>query len=98
MSLPPFIVAMAELEAFAKESGWEWSRMGHAELIRKLIEEVKETRSLFDLQWTRMREATKAWQAAHPGNDNVWPDLGDLLTWLLEQRQTKLSREMQEDQ
>lgn len=42
--------------------------------------------ALFDLQWTRMREATKAWQKAHPGNDLVWPDLGELLTWLLSQR------------
>lgn len=38
-----------------------------------------------DLAWSRMHEATHLWQQAHPGNDLVWPDLGDLLTWLMAQ-------------
>ena len=57
--------------------------------LPELIELAKRTAeldALFDLQWKRMGEATKAWQEAHPGKDDVWPDLGDLLTWLLEER------------
>jgi hypothetical protein len=27
--------------------------------------------------------AIKRWQAAHPGNDHVWPDHKDLLVWLM---------------
>ena len=47
-------------------------------------EEVAELRALFDLQWKRSRQADKLWQAAHPGMDLVWPDLGELLTWLMQ--------------
>jgi hypothetical protein len=46
-------------------------------------EECDELKKLFDLQWTRMREATVFWQQRNPGNDLVWPDLGTLLDWLV---------------
>ncbi len=36
------------------------------------------------LQWTRTREADKLWQAAHPEQGDVWPDLGELIGWLVE--------------
>jgi multidrug efflux pump subunit AcrA (membrane-fusion protein) len=45
--------------------------------------EIVEMEALFDLQQTRMEEATVAWRAAHPGNDTTLPDLGELLKWLL---------------
>lgn len=51
--------------------------------ITQRADETRDHEQLFETQWARMREATKAWQAAHPGNDLVWPDLGELLTWLL---------------
>lgn len=50
-----------------------------------LIAEVDELQALFDLQWTRMGEATELWRAANPGNELVMPDLGNLLTWLMAQ-------------
>ena len=40
--------------------------------------------AVFDLRWKADRRATEAWQAAHPGNDLVWPDHADMVTWLLE--------------
>ena len=52
--------------------------------IAELEMENKELNALFDLQQTRMRLATLAWRAAHPGNDLVSPDLGTLLDWLIE--------------
>jgi hypothetical protein len=45
--------------------------------------ECEELKKLFDLEWTRMRAATAFWQERNPGNDLVWPDLGDLLQWLM---------------
>lgn len=42
-----------------------------------------ELRALFDLQRTRMTEATTAWQKAHPDKAHILPDLGRLLEWLL---------------
>lgn len=51
-----------------------------------LKEENAELTRLFELQRKRMNEATAVWQAAHPGNENTWPDLGVLLAWLLSQR------------
>lgn len=63
------------------------------EAIRQLETELQEAQKerddlqrLFDLQHTRMVEATHAWRAANPGNDNVLPDLGKLLAWLLKER------------
>ena len=38
-----------------------------------------------DLRWKCDMRAIKAWQAAHPGNDLVWPDHADLCVWLMEQ-------------
>lgn len=46
--------------------------------------ELAELRTLFELQWRRMTEATAMWRAEDPENRaNVLPDLGDLLTWLM---------------
>lgn len=49
------------------------------------ISEVVELNALFEMQQKRMGEAIKLWQKRNPGNDLVWPDLGRLLTWLMEQ-------------
>lgn len=49
-----------------------------------------EMQALFDMQWTRMQQAIKHWQKAHPGKELTWPDLGALLTWLLEDRKRLL--------
>ncbi len=45
--------------------------------------EVTDLKALFDLQYTRMAEATALWRLAHPGNDDIAPDLGALITWLM---------------
>ncbi len=48
------------------------------------LDRIAEYDALFNLQWTRMGEATEIWRKFNPGNDLVLPDLGELLTWLLE--------------
>jgi hypothetical protein len=46
--------------------------------------EVAELRALFDVQQTRMGEATALWQAEAPEERALTlPDLGDLLAWLM---------------
>lgn len=66
------------------------SALGAAMIDRRhLLAEVDELQALFDLQWTRMGEATELWRAAHPGKELVMPDLGDLLTWLMAQIPSK---------
>lgn len=55
-----------------------------------IVDESQELVRLFELQQTRMTEATLAWRLAHPGNDDVLPDLGDVLTWLLKERKEML--------
>lgn len=48
--------------------------------------ELAELRAVFELQWTRMDEATKWWRAEDPGaRALIMPDLGDLLRWLMDQ-------------
>lgn len=52
----------------------------------KLLEEVRDLRALFDLQWKRTREADELWRREDPvARANVHPDLGDLLAWLMAQ-------------
>ena len=51
--------------------------------INRLTEDNEELNQLFDLQRKRMQEADKRWQEA-TGKHDVWPDLGDLLDWLME--------------
>ena len=48
--------------------------------------EAAELQALFGLQRTRMDAARALWQEAHPEKENVCPDLGDLLAWLIEER------------
>jgi hypothetical protein len=44
---------------------------------------ASELQATFDLQWKRMGKATKLWQK-ETGKHDIWPDLGDLLDWLIE--------------
>lgn len=50
-----------------------------------LREECMALRHVFDLQWKADQRAITLWQAAHPGNDMVWPDRCDMVVWLMEQ-------------
>lgn len=55
--------------------------------------EAAELRALFDLQWTRVREATAAWQAEDPAaRDLTWPDLARLVEWLMDRAGLPRSR------
>lgn len=38
----------------------------------------------FDLARMASQRAIKMWQAAHPDNKNVWPDMAQLELWLME--------------
>lgn len=51
----------------------------------KMRAELDDMQATFDLRWEADQRAIKRWQAAHPGNDLVWPDHADLVVWLLEQ-------------
>ena len=55
------------------------------ERIARLEQERDELQATFDLRWKADMRAIKMWQAAHPGNDQVWPDHADLVVWLGEQ-------------
>lgn len=49
----------------------------------RLKERNAELEDLFDLQHSRSIEADDLWRQAHPGNDLVMPNLGELLAWLM---------------
>ena len=51
--------------------------------VEKLTRENQQLTRLFDVQRRRSGEAGDLWRAAHPGNDLVNPDLGELLAWLI---------------
>jgi len=63
------------------------------DLVDALKAALDERDALFDLQWRRSREADKLWQAAHPDRADVWPDLGELLGWLMSRMVTDELRE-----
>lgn len=48
--------------------------------------ERDELQDVFDRSWNADMRAIKAWQAANPGNDLVWPDRTALVSWLLAER------------
>ena len=56
---------------------------------RKQKEELAEMNALFDLQRKRMTDAVKEWQGATGAT--YYPDLGQLLTWLLENRKAMIA-------
>jgi hypothetical protein len=50
-----------------------------------VIRERDDLRTLFDVQWTRMGEASERWRAEDPaGRALMRPDLGALLKWLMD--------------
>lgn len=53
-----------------------------AELDR-VESELADLKITFDLRWDADQRAIKAWQAAHPGNELVWPDHADMVVWLM---------------
>jgi hypothetical protein len=54
----------------------------------KMKADLEDMQRTFDLMWEADQRAIKRWQAAHPGNDLVWPDRSKLTEWLLEQLST----------
>lgn len=64
---------------------------------REAEREASELNKLFDLQHSRSMEAIVLWRKAHPGNDLVQPDLGELLTWLLSHCTPRPESEWHED-
>ena len=46
-------------------------------------ERLADLERLFNHRWDADMRAIKMWQAAHPGNDLVWPDHAEMVVWLL---------------
>lgn len=57
-------------------------------LLEALLHEKKEKaelETLFDKHWDANLRAIDMWQEAHPEDEAAWPDLKDLLFWLMEE-------------
>ena len=61
------------------------------DLIRALRDERNELQQIFDLQWTRMQEATRYWQI-ETGQHDVRPDLGKMLEWFMQEKRRGLAK------
>lgn len=89
----------AQLEAVTKERDGAQFALGNAEAARDAArkerdeqrDRVAEYDHLIGLQRARSREADRLWQEAH-GKLDVWPDLGEVLEWLMSTR-AKLEKE-----
>jgi hypothetical protein len=57
---------------------------GLADGLAEALDDNETLETLFDKQWSRSVRATRAWQDAHPGQSHTYPDLGELLDWLLD--------------
>lgn len=55
-------------------------------------DEIEGWSKSFDLYWKANQRAIKAWQAAHPGNDLVWPDTAKMVEWLMERHAAMLDK------
>lgn len=56
-----------------------------AQEFRRIKQERNELQATLDLIHDSDMRAIKAWQAAHPGKELVWPDRKEMIVWLLEQ-------------
>jgi hypothetical protein len=66
------LVRQAYLEGFMRGGD---SRKAYDEArVKEAIDERDDLQRIFDLEWKADQRAIKRWQAAHPGNDLVWPD------------------------
>lgn len=83
--LPRWIVELRKLREMYRADGRSFVEDGDGAVLAYFREQVEENQALFDLQWTRMGEATALWRAEDPGaRELIQPDLGALLTWLME--------------
>lgn len=76
----------ASAEAIAHENRAALAALADAGVLRPAgeVDELADLRRLFQMQWDRSREADELWRAEDPaGRALTWPDLGDLLTWLM---------------
>lgn len=64
---------------------WRQAAGVEAKLRREFMLERDELQQTFDLRWNADMRAIRRWQAAHPGNDLVWPDHADMVVWLMEE-------------
>lgn len=51
--------------------------------VQEYGDEMRAADAEFDALWNTNMIAVNAWRAAHPGNDLVLPDMGDMFNWLL---------------
>lgn len=80
MSIPVGLFLIAGCAAIAAGSF-----VVHLARDRRLRLELDEHHASFDLRWKADMRAIKAWQAAHPGKELVWPSHVDLVLWLFAQ-------------
>lgn len=77
------LARQAYLEGF--DRGGQSRKEYDAAKVKEANDERDELQELFDLEWKADQRAIKRWQAAHPGNDLVWPDRANMVVWLMEQ-------------
>lgn len=56
-----------------------------AHWLDEIADALEEYDTLFDLRHGADMRAIHNWQAAHPGNELVWPDHADMVVWLLDE-------------
>lgn len=84
------IIRQAFIEAYMQagysRKEYDEIQMSHLQAEVAQAHEAKaELEHLFELQWEADQRAIKRWQAAHPGNDLVWPDRADMVVWLMQE-------------
>jgi len=63
----------------------------------ELKEDIKGLQLVFDLGRLRTKEASAHWRAAKGKPSTVWPDLGDLLTWLMAEAGLEAGKKIEAD-
>ena len=76
----------------SEESGDDWFAT-IAKHLKAALADMAELRALFDLQYTRMTEATQRWREESRAEwAQVLPDLGELLAWLMRRADSARAR------
>jgi len=90
------LVRQAYLEGF--DRGGQSRKEYDAARVKDASDERDELQELFDLEWKADQRAIERWQAAHPGNERIWPDRANMVVWLMEQYDALVGNTLNRDE
>ena len=82
-ALTPLETAIAAARSAQRTRNVYMPTAAEAAALFEAAERVADLQATFDMLWEAHQRAIRLWQTAHPGNDHAWPDVTDMVMWLM---------------